>query len=502
MTKPESSLNQDACEFPGAQRLVTELWAGLQGSPKALSRLQFSGPGEMNSPFPVLDFAGAAFGVAGLAVSELMRAADLGSPRVTVDRRQSATWFDIPLAPSRFLDRADQHGIHQRWMAEFRTADDRWIRVQAMYPTLRSRMLLALELPETAGPDDVAEAVRKLPADAAEDRLVSGGAAVAVARTRLEWEHHPQGVAVAAEPIAAITPTLTDGSTWAPTPGRPLLGIRVLDMSRVVAAPMATRFLAALGAQVLRIDGPSSDETLFGISDVMLGKRWAVLDARTRSGRERLHALVASADVMVHGYRPGAMESLGLDEATRSSLRPGLVDVTLNAYGWSGPWQHRRGFDTLVQYSTGIADEVSRWAAEAPEQRVPINALGHLVDASRPRHLPVEALDFGTGYLLAAAAVLGLARRLNGGVGSVTRMSLARTSRLLIDHVTDPKDPTFTLPDSDALLHDRIYEMNGRPTRRLKFPVSIEDNPLFWDRPAEAAGSSSPVWADAVWGSS
>lgn len=479
-----------------AQAIARDLWMGLGGDTEALSRLQFVGRGEMSSPFPVMDLAAASFGVAGLAVSALLEAASVDAPAVMVDRRQATTWFDFPVAPSRFIDTAEPHGIHQRWMAEFQTADGKWIRVQATYPTLRRRMLSALELNPAASPEDVRDAIARLSGEEAESRLVEAGAAAAIARTIDEWRQHPQGSAVAREPVAALMTTPAAPMKWRPTFGRPLLGIRVLDMTRVIAAPMATRFLASLGAEVLRIDSPESDEAgLLGVHDISLGKRWALLDARTPEGNQRLRELVAGADVLVHGYRPGALDSLGLDADTRAELSPGLVDVTLNAYGWTGPWRDRRGFDTLMQFSSGIAHEVSAWASRDPEARLPLNALGHQVDASRPRHLPVEALDFGTGYQLGAAAIMGLVRRITSGHGSRVQMSLARTAHLLIDHACEPTDPSFRLPDENATLLDLIHGQGSRPTRRLAPPVEIDGVPLFWDRPAELAGSSSANWA-------
>jgi crotonobetainyl-CoA:carnitine CoA-transferase CaiB-like acyl-CoA transferase len=479
-----------------AAAIAAEMWAGIGGVDGVRSRLRFTGEGDMSCPFPVMDLAAASFGVAGLAVSALLEAASVDAPLVTVDRRQATTWFDFPVAPSRFLDDAERHGLHQRWMAEFQTADGQWIRVQATYPTLRRRMLSALGLGASATPEDVRRTIAGLPAEEAEQRLVEAGAAAAAARSLEDWKRHPQGTAVALEPLATLSSTSFGPQSWLPTRGRPLLGIRVLDMTRVVAAPVATRFLASLGAEVLRIDRPDSDEVeLLGVHDISLGKRWALLDARSAEGNRRLRELIAGADVMVHGYRPGALGALGLDAETRAQLRPGLVDVTLNAYGWTGPWRERRGFDTLVQFSSGIAHEVARWASQDPDRRLPLNALGHHVDASRPRHLPVEALDFSTGYQLAAAAIMGLVRRLEAGQGSLVQMSLARTARLLVDQACEPADPSFTLPDEDALMTDQVYGLGSRPTRRLAEPITIEGVPVFWDRPAERAGSSAAVWA-------
>lgn len=480
--------------FACGRDFAVQMWEDL-GDSNALDRLAFAGEGELSAPFRLVDFASAAFGVAGLAVSELMSAARLDAPDVTVDRLQSATWFDFPIAPTRFISDPDQHGIHQKWMAEFQTADDRWMRVQASYPTLRARMLAALDV-NTGDPEDVARALRRLDSIAAESLLSDAGAAVAVARSLDEWRVHAQGTAVATEPVVAVKRTPGREIAWRPTAGRPLLGLRVLDLTRVVAAPMATRLLAALGAEVLRLDAPDSDEAaVMGVNDIALGKRWAVLDLRSNEGRSRFTQLLRETDVIIHGYRPGALERLGFGEEERSALSPGLVDVTLDAFGWTGPWSGRRGFDTLVQFASGLADEHARWANEDPDRRVPLNSIGSRVDASRPRILPVEVLDFGTGYQLAAAALSGLAHRIRTGQGSVMKLSLARSSLMLSSSPYPAAPDGFELPYAGARFDDGVFEMAGRASKRLSFPLTIDGTPLFWDRPAEAAGSSTPYWS-------
>ncbi|MGW0177208.1 CoA transferase [Rhodococcus sp. NPDC003322] len=476
-----------------SQRLAGEMWAGLGGRADALTDLAYAEEGDLSSPFPVVDLAAASFAVCGAAVADLYAASGKLCPPITVNRRQAAVWFDFPLAPSRPLGPAGKHGVHSKWMAEFPTADDRWLRVQATFPTLRARLLKALGCADDV--DAIAAAVAALPGEVVEERLISAGAAAAIARSRAEWLQHPAGRAVLTEPLAAVASTgsCTDG--WLPAAGRPLLGIRVLDLTRIVAGPVATRFLASLGAEVLRIDHPGGDEfKVWGVNDLALGKRWATLDFHTDEGLCVLRELIASADVLVTSHRADVLERIGLGAEERAALRPGLVDVAMNAYGWTGPWRNRRGFDTLVQYATGIAHRVSEWAAEDPAGRLPLNALGHLVDASRPRHLPVEALDFSTGYQVAAAAILGLAHRVREQRGSLTRLSLARTSHLLSEAAI-PEGPSFSLPWAGEGLESGVFDMAGATTRRLASPLRIEGVPLRWDRPAEMPGSSAPRWS-------
>ncbi|WP_378143978.1 CoA transferase [Cnuibacter sp. UC19_7] len=323
--------------------------------------------------------------------------------------------------------------------------------------------------------DAVATAVAALPAGQLESALVEAGGAAAVMRSAEEWAAHPQGIAIAREPLAHIVaPSAQASGTRRPRSGRPLAGLRVLDLTRVLAGPTATQALAGWGADVLRIDPPEWDEP--GVVPLVTsGKRTARLDARNPPRRERLHRLVREADILVHGYRPGAMESLGLDEDTRAALNPTVIDVQLDAYGHTGPWRHRRGFDSLVQMSAGIADTGMRDTG-----------------AAKPTPLPVQALDYATGWLAAAAAIRAIHRHREHHVGTRLRLSLARTARLLEDaRAQAPAEPSGvqpTIPPSapfatawgDALLTEP--------------PVAVGDIRLHWYRGPQPLGSDAAGW--------
>ena len=482
-------------DYPVARRLLEDIWQGLGGGAQWLGRVQFSGDRALRSPFAVTDLAAASFASAGLALSELVATSGVSAPEVRVDRTLASGWFHLPAGPSQLVKGPPVAGHSHAWMGEYQAADGRWIRLQASFPTLRARVARVLETAED--PVAFAAVISRFGADEIEQALVDGGAAVAASRSTEEWLAHPQGMAVGAEPVVARQVGGRSGASWEPTAGRPLAGIRVIDMTRVVSGPMATRFLAACGAEVLRLEAPGSDESIGVLgrgSDINLGKRWAFLDIRTSEGREQFKRLLADADIFVHGYRPGALEALGIGEDVRRAVCPGIIEVALNAYGWTGPWKHRRGFDTLVQFSTGLASDTTAWALADPRRRVPINALGRLVDASRPRHLPVEALDFATGYQVAAAAIKGLTRRLVSGEGSVSKLSLARTAAMLIDVGQVTEEPAIELP-LDRPYGKQIYSSGIGPVRHLHFPVTIEGNPLFWERPFEIAGASMPIWS-------
>ena len=204
--------------------------------------------------------------------------------------------------------------------------------------------------------------------------------------------------------------------------------------------------------------------------------------------------------MLVHGYRPEGIDGLVSPEE-RQRAKPALVEVAFRAYGWTGPWRYRRGFDTITEFSTGIASGNQAWALEKPETRLPLVEVGKLVDASCPRECPVEVLDVATGYQIAAAVVRGLTRRLKTGAGSVTHMSLARTAATLTSKGSIPDvTPVIKLLDGknlDGPLEDRVYSSPRGPVRRLRFPVTIQRNPLFWEHPAEEPGSLQPRLGDA-----
>ena len=297
--------------------------------------------------------------------------------------------------------------------------------------------------------------------------------ASAVARRRAD---ELETAIIAAEPLIALkrlrAPALRP---WHPASGRPLAGIRVLDLTRILAGPIATRFLAGLGADVLRIDPPDWDEPAVA-PDITLGKSCARLDLHSAQDRRVFEALLAEADVLVHGYRPSALEGLGYGEAQRRAINPGLVDVSLCAYGWSGPWAGRRGFDSLVQMSSGIAEAGMRWQ-QAPQ----------------PVPLPAQALDHATGYLMAAAALRGLLARQYEGETVTARLSLARTAALLVGYGKGPADPVF----AGFREHDYGTEVEQTvwgPAQRLRSPLLIGDSPLRWALPASPLGSAGAMW--------
>ncbi|MBO6560770.1 MAG: CoA transferase [Nisaea sp.] len=434
----------------------------------------FAEPGALPSVYAVSDLAAASVAAAGEALSDLI-AARHGTPaEVAVDRRLASFWFKSSLRP----DGWELPPVWDPVAGDYQTGDG-WIRLHTNAPHHRKAALsvLGIRNDETADRTKVAAAVAEWDGTPLEDAIVAAGGCAGEMRSAEAWAAHPQGKAVAAEPLLRHESFAGPAAAaWEIVPSRPLSGIRVLDLTRVLAGPTATRFLAGYGADVLRIDPPSDLWSEALEEEMLLGKRSAVLDLRTAEGMERLKELIAGADVMVHGYRSDALAGFGLDSARRRALNPGLVDVALCAYGWSGPWAKRRGFDSIVQMSSGIAET---------------GMLHYKQD--KPTPLPVQALDYATGFILAAAALSGLAERVRSGAGSSFRTSLARTAALLEGRFEDPDARSFA-PETAADLAPRVENTHWGPARRLASPVELSTTPVFWDFPAGPIGTSGPVW--------
>ncbi len=443
---------------------------GVESSP-----IDLVGRGSYASAFAVSVLAAASVGAASRAASEFAcerGAVAENATRIVVDRRLASAWFRAT------LHRADWE-LPPIWDAvagDYETVDG-WIKLHTNAPHHRDAALRALGCQREADRAEVAAIVVNERAADVEAAVVAEGGCAAEMLTRQEWTSHPQGVAVSAEPLVAFDRTDDcDERVHRYSGAAPMLaGVRVLDLTRVLAGPVATRWLAGLGAQVLRIDPPGWDEP--GVAmEVTRGKQCARLDLRIPSEMRRLRELLRDADVFVHGYRRDALEALGLGAEVRRELRPGLVDVCLDAYGHTGPWRNRRGFDSLVQMSTGIAAEG-------------MARLG----AARPVPLPVQALDHTTGYVLATAALRGLTERARDGRGVTARTSLARVAEMLVSL----GDGSF---DSDGIaIDDGDLEAGFEVTtwgraRRLRPPATIEGVRLAWDLPAVALGTHDANW--------
>ena len=424
-------------------------------------RAAVDGTAGLASPFAVGALAAAAVAAFADAVADLS-----GARSASVYRDRAAGWFRSALRPDGWAPPPPWDPV----AGDYAGADG-WIRLHTNAPHHRVAALRVLGVP--AERDAVAAAVRGRPVAELEADVVAAGGCAARMRTAADWAASPEGLAVAAEPLIDVRPGDEGRAPAAGVdPRRPLAGVRVLDLTRVLAGPVATRALAGVGATVLRIDPPGWDEPGV-VPDVTLGKRAARLDARTPAGRARLHELLADADVLVHGYRRGALEHLGLGEDERRRIRPGLVDVSLDAYGWTGPWSGRRGFDSLVQMSTGIAEAGMRDA-----------------HAAKPVPLPVQALDHATGWLMAAAVVALLRDAAPAGRGGSARLSLARTAAAL----RAMPGPDVASPVGAPAGEATPIATPWGPAAVAPPPFEVDGVGFRFDAGPAPLGSDEPVW--------
>jgi crotonobetainyl-CoA:carnitine CoA-transferase CaiB-like acyl-CoA transferase len=362
-----------------------------------------------------------------------------------------------------------------------------WVRIHANFAHHRDGALSLLGLPTGAHTERaaVAEALSGWHALDFEDAAARAGLVVAAARTFDQWDAHPQGLAIAHEPPLAIAPI--EGTASAPrlswpahaVGDAPLRGLRVLDLTRILAGPVAGRTLAAYGAEVMLVNSPHLPN-IENIADTSRGKLSVHVDLATAQGRDTLRALVREADVFLQGYRPGALAALGFGPEALAELRPGIVCVSLSAYGRAGPWGARRGFDSLVQTAMGFN------MAEA-------EAFG----VAQPRAMPFQVLDYSAGHLLAFGTLAALMRQRERGGSWLVEVSLAGVGQWLrrLGRVANGTTAAaFTA--ADAPFEDHAYEEDsgfGR-LRALRHPAQFSHTPARWTRPSVRPGTHAPQW--------
>lgn len=438
-----------------SRALLGGAWAALGGEAALLDLVDMTGDGErlLPSTLPALPTMVAAVAASTLAAA-VLDGARLARPpeRVEVDAEHVA----VAACSERFAHEEGSAGtaLFAPLSRFWRTADG-WLRLHANYAWHRERALTVLGCENR--PEAVERAIRTWHGEELEDALAAAGAVGYMVRGRAEWEAHPQGRACAALPL--LTSVAVSGARPGRRAGvgRAAVGLRVLDLTRVIAGPVATRTLAGWGADVLRLDSPRLPEIPTQALDTLMGKRSALLDISQPSGRGRVEDLLAEADVLVQGYRPGALARYGLSHDELAERHPHLSVVTLSAWGPSGPWAARRGFDSMVQCPTGIA------LAEGTD--------------GEPGALPAQILDHATGYLAAAAAMLALARVERGDPPRSMRLSLAQTAHWLMSGGTRSRPASRDLHPDDHWI--RLLGA-GRPVSVIGPPGLVGDLLPSW----------------------
>src|SRR5438270_13230733 len=431
------------------------------------------------TPFRVGAAAAAALASTGLAAADVWELRTGRRQEVAVDLRQAVA----SLRSGHYMQMNDATVSTERnkVMGVYPAKNGRWSYIHANFPNHREAALKVLGVPDER--DAVRRAVANWRALELEEAIIAAKGAGGMARSMAEWAKHPQAAAIASLPLLEIVKIGDAPPEKLPQGDRPLSGVRVLDLTRVLAGPTCARTLAEHGADVLKITGPHLAERDDQDYDTGHGKLSARLDLRQTQDLESLKGLVREGDVFSQGYRPGTLAGRGLSPHQLAALRPGIVYVSLCAFSDVGPWASRRGFDTVVQNVSGITTRQ-----------------GQVFPGGEPgaQFYPVSAIDYLAGYLMAFGAMVALARRAREGGSWLVRISLAQTGGWLVGRGEVPeaelKDvaPEFT---ADELARWSIESQAPAGTlRHLKPTVQLSETPPHWARPSVPLGRNEPVW--------
>lgn len=446
-----------------------------------LSDVEFTGGLDPKLPttFRITETAAAALAAMGLAVSDLWKLRTGQRQTMRIDTGHATA----SLRSTKYL-RLDGEKVsteRNTVMGIYPAKDGRWNYLHCNFPYHRAAALKVLNVPEER--EAVAEAVTRWDARELEEAIIAAGGAGGMVRSAAEWEEHPQGRAVADLPPMEIVKTGDGAPEPLPEGDRLLSNLRVLDLTRVLAGPTCARALAEQGADVMKASAPHIPFIPYQEFDTGHGKLSAHLDLRDEKQHAKLLDLVHECDVFSQGYRPDSLANRGLSPAALAALRPGIVCVSMCAFGHTGPWASRRGFDTAVQVVSGIAARQGELFSEQD---------------AKPQFYPVSAIDYLTGYLMAFGALVALRKRTIEGGSWLVRLSLAQVGRWLQQKVElAPADAAAAASEfADADLHNWMMSSDtpmGHLTH-LAPVIQFSETPARWERPSVPLGYSDPVW--------
>src|SRR5438552_14350659 len=455
--------------------ILADLWTLAGGDVSALDAVTLTGEEpQLPSSFRVAAAAQASVVATGLAAAQIWRLRSGQSQDVAVDMPHAV----VECRSERYL-RVDGKPPPPAWDAIagiYRTRDQRFVRLHTNFRHHRDAVCKVLNCkPER---DEVQAALMQWDGEAFETAAYAGGCVVGLMRPYDEWSDLSHARALAALPLISIE-NIGDAAPkpW-PAGDRPLERVRVLDLSRVIAGPVAGRTLAAHGADVLLTSGPDLPAIPWLTIDTGRGKLTSFVELKSDQGRGVLRDLLANADIFSQGYRPRALASLGFSAEDAARISPGLVYVSLSAYGHAGPWAERRGFDSLVQTATGFN-----------------HAEGQAAGVDGPKELPAQMLDHATGYLMAFGAMMAKARQSREGGSWHVRVSLAQTGRWLwnLGRVADGFKTEDLKADAVRPFIEDMPSGFGL-LRSVRHAAALSKTPAFWARPAMPLGSHPPQW--------
>jgi crotonobetainyl-CoA:carnitine CoA-transferase CaiB-like acyl-CoA transferase len=454
---------------------LSALWTEAQLPGDALDDAYLTGSDPvLPSSFAVGTAAQVTVAAASLAAATVWRHRGGRRQTVSVDMRHAAIEF-----LSEHFARIDGETPSDPWdliAGTYQCGDGRWVRLHTNFPHHRDGILRILGCAYDR--QAVATALQSWTGYDLEDAAAENGLCAAAMRSFAEWDAHPQGHAIITQPLVKIT-RIGDAPPRPLQPsGRPLSGVRVLDLTRVIAGPVCGRTLAAHGADVMNIASPNVPNLPRLVVDTGRGKLTAHLELREKAGNDRLKDLLSKAEIFVQGYRPGGLADLGFSPQDAARIRPGIVYVSLSAYGHVGPWAERRGFDSITQTASGI----NYAEAEAAGQ-------------TAPKALPCQALDHGSGYLLAFGAMTALIRQMQEGGSWHVQVSLARTGRWIRDLGRVRNGLAIPVPTAESVSDlMEIGDSGWGKLHTVRHAADMSLTPARWDRPSMPLGTHPAVW--------
>jgi crotonobetainyl-CoA:carnitine CoA-transferase CaiB-like acyl-CoA transferase len=456
------------------REILADVWTSVGGEAAALDALTLTGEEpQLPSSFRVAAAAQVSIAASALAAAEIWRMRSGESQAVAVDIRHAV----VECRSERYL-RVDDKPPPPAWdaLAGVYEVRDGFVRLHTNFAHHRDAVCRVLNCPPAR--EAVQAALQQWQGEAFETAAYANGGVVAFMRSHDDWSATPQAKALAGLPLISIT-KIGDAAPK-PWPGgaRPLAGIRVLDLSRVIAGPVAGRTLAAHGADVLLISGADLPAIPWLVIDTGRGKLTGFVDLKSEQGQTRLRELLTEADIFSQGYRPGALARVGFAPEDAARINPGIIYVTLSAYGHAGPWAERRGFDSLVQTATGFN-----------------HAEGQAAGIVGPKELPAQILDHATGYFMAFGAMMAKARQAREGGSWHVQVSLAQTGRWMwnLGRVAGGLDIRDLTGETVVPFIERVASGFGT-LRSVRHSAVLSGTPAFWARPAMPLGSHLPQW--------
>ncbi|WP_158746898.1 CoA transferase [Acidisphaera sp. L21] len=453
---------------PNSLLLLTRL-AGLPDPDPALVDVIATDP-VFPTRYCIAQAGASAIAATGVAAASLWEVRTGQRQRIAVNGRAAAA----ALRSNQYLkvDGVRPAGVRDGVTGFYPVKHGRWIYLHCNFPNLRARNLAVLAAAEDR--ESVTERAAQWDGQALEDAIFAAGGCGALVRSEQEWNATAQAAAVAQTPLIEIV-RIGDAPPEPLPPGdRPLSGIRVLDLTRVLAGPTGARALAEHGADILKIARPDlPDSGMFDL-DTGTGKLSAFLDFRQPSQAGTLRQLIRDGDVFLQSYRPGALASHGYGPQDLAALRSGIVYVTLSAWGHTGPWANRRGYDTVVQAANGMA-------FNGPD--------------AKPTLQPASPQDYVAGYLLAYGTMVALARRAQQGGSWMVRLSLAGAGQWIKSlGAADPAQGVAELPAEELQSYLMQSPSPSGQLTHLAPVVQMSATPPRWDRPAVPLGTHEPAW--------